>query len=57
MNLRLSFTVIDIYELFHKLSRWDVSFFGRLRTLLLHVYTTAVIVRQPRLKIARHLVG
>ena len=46
-----SLTFIDIYRFI------DVSFFGLLHTLLLHVYTTAVIVRQPRLKIARHLVG
>ena len=46
-----SLTFIDIYRFI------DVYFFGLLHTLLLHVYTTAVIVRQPRLKIARHLVG
>ena len=27
MNLWLLLTVIDIYELLHKLSGWDVSFF------------------------------
>ena len=31
------------------ISRWDVSFFGWLLILLLHVYTMAVIIRQPRL--------
>ena len=51
----MSCYIIDIYEQLR--SRWDVSFFGWLHTLSLHVYTTAVIVRQPRLKIARHLVG